>query len=66
MHDLRESNILSPIDKPRTISYGLSSFSYVSAKLPNAPVPDFIRTTEFTSFKRESRAAFCTSAFVFD
>ena len=38
-----------------------SSFSYVSAKLRNAPVPDFICTTEFTSFEREYTA---TSGFV--
>ena len=36
-------------------------FSYVSAKLRNA-LPDFIRTYEFTGFKRESRTAFCTAA----
>ena len=36
-------------------------FSYVSAKLRNA-LPDFIRTTDFTGFKRESRDAFCTAA----
>ena len=40
-------------------------FSDVSAKLRNA-LPDFIRTYEFTGFKRESRAAFCTAAFLFN
>ena len=40
-------------------------FSYVSAKLRNA-LPDFIRSTKFTGFKRESRAAFCTVAFLFN
>ena len=41
-------------------------FSYVSAKLQNA-LPDFIRTYEFTGFKRESSwAAFCTAAFLFN
>ena len=40
-------------------------FSYVSAKLRNA-LPDFIRTSEFTGFKRESSAAFCTAAFLFN
>ena len=40
-------------------------FSYVSAKLRNA-LADFIRTTEFTGFQRESRAAFCTAAFLFN
>ena len=35
-------------------------FSYVSAKLRNA-LTDFIRTTEFTGFQREARAAFCTA-----
>ena len=61
MHDLRGNYILS-LNKPGTTSYGLSSlFSYISAKLLNAP-PDFIRT----GFKRESRAAFCTAAFLFN
>ena len=40
-------------------------YSYVSAKLRNG-LPDFLRTTEFTGFKRESRAAFCTAAFLFN
>ena len=63
MHDLRGNYILF-LDKPGTTSYGLSSlFSYVSAKLRNV-LRDFIRTYEFTSFKRESRAAFCTAAFL--
>ena len=54
MHDLRGNYILF-LNKPGTTSYGLSSlFSYVSAKLRNA-LPDFIRTYEFTGFKRESR-----------
>ena len=48
MPDLRGNYVLS-LNKPRTTSYGLSSFSYVSAKLRNAQVPDFIRTTEFTN-----------------
>ena len=39
-------------------------FSYVSAKLRNA-LADFIRTTEFTGFQRESRAAFCTARLFF-
>ena len=53
MHDLCGNYILS-LNKPGTASYGLSSlFSYVSAKLQNA-LPDFIRTYEFTGFKRES------------
>ena len=47
-------------------SYGLSSlFSCVSANLRNA-LPGFIRTFEFTGFKRESRDAFCTAAFLFN
>ena len=54
MHNLRENYILS-LNKPRTSSYSLgSSSSYVSAKLRNA-LPDFIRTTELTGFKRESK-----------
>ena len=52
MHDLRGNYILF-LNKPGTTSYGLSSlFSYVSAKLRNA-LPNFIRTYEFTGFKRE-------------
>ena len=43
-----------------------SLFSYVSATLRNA-LPDFIRTYEFTGFKRESSwATFCTAAFLFN
>ena len=62
MHYVRGNYILF-LNKPGTTSYGLSSlFSYVSAKLRNA-LPDFILTYEFTGFKRESRAAFCTAAF---
>ena len=61
MHDFGGNYILF-LNKPRTTSHGFSSFSYVSAKLGNA-LSDFIRTTEFTSFKRESRAAFCRAAF---
>ena len=65
MHDLCGNYILS-LNKPASTSYGLSSFfSYVSAKLRNA-LPDFIRTYEFTGLKRESRAAFCTAAFLFN
>ena len=61
-----EITFCSSVRKPGTTSYGLSSlFSYVSAKLRNA-LPDFIRTYEFTGFKRESRAAFCTAAFLFN
>ena len=64
MHDLRGNYILF-LNKPRTTRYGPSSlFSYVSAKLRNT-LPDFIRTYEFSEFKRESRAAFCTAAFLF-
>ena len=64
MHDLRGNYVLS-LKKPKTTSYGLSSFSNVSAKLRNA-LPDFTRTTEFTGFERESRVAFCTAAFLFN
>ena len=42
-----------------------SLFSYVSAKLRNA-LADFIPTYEFTGFKRESKAAFCTAALLFN
>ena len=65
MHDLRGNYILS-LNKPGTTSYGLISvFSYVSAKLRNA-WPDFIRTYEFTGFKRDPIAAFCTATFLFN
>ena len=69
MRDLRGNYILL-LNKPGTTSYGLSSLSsslhsYVSSKLRNA-LPDFIRTYEFTGFKRESRAAFCITAFLFN
>ena len=66
MHDLRGNYILF-LNKPGTTNYRLSSrfsYVYVSAKLRNA-LTDFIRTYEFTGFKRESRAAFCTAAFPF-
>ena len=63
MHDLRGNYILS-LNKPGTTIYGLSSlFSYVSAKLRNS-LPDFIRKYELTGFKRESRASYCTAAFL--
>ena len=64
MHNLRGNYILS-LNKPRTTSYGFAPSSYVSAKLRNA-LSDFIRATELTGLKRESRAAFCTAAFRFN
>ena len=65
MHDLC-GYYIPFLNKSGTTSYGLSSlFSYVSAKLRNA-LPDFIRTYEFTDFKRESKAVFCTAAFLFN
>ena len=65
MHDIGGNYILY-LSKPRTTRYGLSSlFSYVSAKLRNA-LPEFIRTYEFTGFKRESRTAFRMAAFLFN
>ena len=65
MHYLCGNYILF-LNKPGTSSYGLSSlFFYVSAKLRNA-LPDFIRTYEFTGFKRESRATFYRAAFLFN
>ena len=64
MHDVRGNYILS-LNKPGTASYGLSSlFSYVSAKLQNA-LPDFIRTYEFTGFKREIQGRILYSGFPF-
>ena len=41
----------SALCKPRTTSFGLSSFSYFSAKQWNA-LPHCIRTSDFTEFKR--------------
>ena len=65
MHDLR-GNYIPFLNKPGTTSYGLFClFSYVSAKLRNG-LPDFFRTYDFTGFKRESRVAFCTAAFLFN
>ena len=65
MHDLR-GNYIPSLNKPGTTSYDLKPlFSYVSAKLRNA-LPDFIRIYEFPGFKRDSRAAFCTTAFLFN
>jgi len=49
-YDLRGNNILS-LCKPRTTSFGLSSVSYFGAKQWNA-LPDCIRTSDFTEFKR--------------
>ena len=63
-YDLRGNSILS-LKKPGTTSDGLSSSSYESALLWNA-IPDFIRANEFTGFKRESRAAFCTAVILFN
>ena len=51
MRDLRGNCILF-LKKPKTTSYVLDFFSYISAKL-NA-LPDFVRTTESTGFKLEN------------
>ena len=65
MRHLRGNYILS-LNKPKTTSYGLSSFFYVSAKMRNA-LPDFIRTTEFTGFKVENlRTHFVQRLFFFN
>ena len=54
MRDLSGNCILF-LNKPKTTSYVLSSFFYVSAKLRNAlPEPDFVRNTGFTGFKLEN------------
>ena len=54
MHDLRGNCILF-LNKPKTTSYVLSSFFYVSAKLRNVlPEPDFVRSTGFTGLKLEN------------
>ena len=49
-YNLRGNNILS-LCKPRTTSFGLHSFSYFAAKQWNE-LPDCIRTSDFTEFKR--------------
>ena len=54
MRDLRGNYILFlNLKQPKTTSYGLNFFSYVSAKSRNA-LPDFVRTTESTGFKPEN------------
>ena len=63
-HDLRGNYILS-LNKPRTTSHGLSSFSYLSDTSWNT-LFDFILATEFIGFKRESMAAICKAAFRFN
>ena len=65
MHDLRGITFCPSINLKQPVMVLVLFFSYVSAKLRNA-LPDFIRTHEFTGFKRESRAAFCTAAFLFN
>ena len=62
MHDLGGNYILS-FNKPKTTSYGLSSFSNVPAKLRIA-LPDFIRTTEFTGFKENRGSHFVQRLFL--
>ena len=64
MHDISGNYICPSINLEQPVTV-LVLFSYVSAKLRNA-LPDFIRTYEFTGFKRESRAAFCTAPFLFN
>ena len=44
--------VILSLRKPRTTSYGLSSFSYFSSKLWNT-LPDSIRMSAFTDFRRE-------------
>ena len=65
MHDLRGITFCPSINLEQPVMVLVLFFSYVSAKLRNA-LPDFIRTYEFTAFKRESRGAFCTAAFLFN
>ena len=48
-YDLRGNYILS-LSKPKTTTYGLNSFSYVSVKRWNT-LPDFFRTSFFADFK---------------
>ena len=50
-YNLRGNNILS-LRKPRTTSYVLNFFSYFSSKLWNT-LPDSIRMSAFTDFRRE-------------
>ena len=65
MHDLRGITFCPSINLEQPVMVLVLFFSYVSAKLRNA-LADFIRTYEFTGFKRESRGAFCTAAFLFN
>ena len=66
MHDLRGIKFCPSINLEQPVMVLVLFFSYVSAKLRDA-LPDFIRTYEFTTgFKRESRNAFCTAAFLFN
>ena len=50
MHDLRGTYILS-LNKPKTTSYDLNSFSYILTKYIAKCATWFSRTTEFTGFK---------------
>ena len=63
MHDFRGNYILS-LNKPGKPIHGLSSFSYLSAKLRNA-LSDFIRTTEFTGLKKRIEGHILYSGFSF-
>lgn len=61
-YDLRWTDCILSLNKPKTTSYGLNSFPYVytypQSSGMNAP-PDVIHTTEFIDFKvRIQRAAF--------
>ena len=64
MRDFRGNYILS-LNKPKTTSYGLNFFSYVSAKLRNA-LPDFVRTSESTGFKLENPRPHLYGGFSFE
>ena len=51
-YNLRGNYILA-LPVPKTISYGLRSFSYHAVKLRNS-LPDSVRTLNFTDFKKAS------------
>ena len=66
MRDLRGNYILF-LNKPGRTSCGLSSLFFLTYQLScGMRYPILIRTYEFTGFKRESRAAFCTATFLFN
>ena len=51
-YNLRGSNI-SSLSKPRTTTYGLHSFSYLSAKLWNSLLDDWRTCVQYHEFKKK-------------